>query len=117
MEKVMLLATTNAHKIAEIKAIFAACGLSGWGYKTLADYPDYQAPPEDGETFADNAALKAGHAALMSGLVTLADDSGLTVEALFGAPGVHSARYAGEQQNDQDNRKKTIGRARGRTGR
>lgn len=107
-EKKLLLATGNAHKVAEIQAIFTACGLREWQLLTLADFPGYQPPPEDGTTFALNAALKARHAAAMSGLMTLADDSGLCVDKLDGAPGVYSARYAGPEQDDAKNRHKLL---------
>jgi XTP/dITP diphosphohydrolase len=63
---------------------------------------------ESGATFADNALLKARHAAALSGLPALADDSGLEVDALDGAPGVRSARYAGENATDQDNVRKLL---------
>lgn len=65
-----------------------------------------ESPAETGETFAENAVLKARHAAAASGLVALADDSGLEVDALGGAPGIHSARYAGEAANDEENRRR-----------
>jgi len=90
----LLVATGNAHKLQEIRQIMEAAGLQGWELVSLAQYPDYQPPEEDGDTFCANAAIKAMAAAEMSGLLTLADDSGLTVDALNGAPGVRSARYA-----------------------
>lgn len=100
--KKLLVATTNAHKLQEIRDIFTACGLVGWVLISLEDYPHYQAPEENGATFAENALIKATAAARISGLLTLADDSGLMVEALQGAPGVHSARYAADWGRDHD---------------
>ena len=108
MEKIMLVATGNKHKMQEIAAIFARQGLNGWQFRSLADYPDYIAPEEDGDSFSANAAIKAVAAARMSGLLTLADDSGLCVDALDGAPGIYSARYAGEGHDDAANRRKLL---------
>ncbi|MBR2783990.1 MAG: RdgB/HAM1 family non-canonical purine NTP pyrophosphatase [Firmicutes bacterium] len=107
MEKILLLATGNAHKVQEIRDILAEQGLSGWELRDLSAYPDYEAPEEDGDSFQANAAIKAVAAARMSGLITLADDSGLTVEHLQGAPGIYSARYAGTG-DDGDNRHKLL---------
>ena len=96
MEKKLLLATGNAHKVREIKEIFAEQGLAGWEIADLSAYPEYEPPEEDGDSFRANAAIKAAAAARMSGLIALADDSGLAVDYLGGAPGIYSARYAGE---------------------
>ncbi len=87
---VLVLATTNAHKVREIGQILDAVGI------------DVRVPPElphveeTGDTFAENARLKAASAAAHTGLPALADDSGLVVPCLGGDPGVHSARYSGE---------------------
>ena len=108
MEKRLLLATGNAHKVEEMKAILVQAGLGEWEFHTLAEYPDNIPPQEDGDSFSANAALKASAAAQFSGMTTLADDSGLTVDALNGAPGVHSARYAGEHGDDGANRYKLL---------
>lgn len=70
-------------------------------------------PPETGTTFAENALLKARYAARVCGLPALADDSGIEVDALGGRPGVHSARYAGEQATDQQNLEKMLSELRG----
>ena len=95
----LTIATRNKHKALEIAAILPP----HFVVKTLADYPALPEVEETGSTFAANARLKAcGIAALLPGLV-LADDSGLCVEALGGAPGVMSARYAGEHGNDVAN--------------
>lgn len=100
----LLIATKNAHKTAEIAAMLGP----GWDVTDLNAHPEIPAPEETGETFAENAAIKALAAArLFAGLV-LADDSGLEVDALGGAPGVRSARYAGPQATDADNRAKLL---------
>lgn len=86
----LLLATTSQHKLAEIKALLANVPLE---LLTLRDFPDIEMPEETGDTMAANARLKAEAGARATGLLCLADDSGLEVEALDGAPGVHSARW------------------------
>ncbi len=99
----LLIATKNAHKTAEISAI-----LSGWKVSDLTAHPHIPAPDETGATFAENAAIKAlAAAAHFTGLV-LSDDSGLEVDALGGAPGVISARYAGPGATDADNRARLL---------
>lgn len=93
----LLIATTNAGKIREIRRL-----LSGHAYlATLADLPPIIEPEETGTTFADNAALKARYYADRSGLMTVAEDSGLAIDAIGGAPGVHSARYPGATYPDK----------------
>ena len=100
----LLIATKNAHKTAEIRAILG----NGWDVSDLNAHPEVAAPEETGATFAENAAIKALAASrLFHGLV-LADDSGLEVDALAGAPGVRSARYAGAQATDAGNRAKLL---------
>jgi len=100
----LLVATKNSHKTAEIRAML---GL-GWEITDLNAHPNVAAPEETGATFAENAAIKAVAASqLFPGLV-LADDSGLEVDALGGAPGVHSARYAGPGASDADNRARLL---------
>jgi len=89
---VLLLATTNPGKVREIQ--HALAGLPGTRL-TLADIPSVAEPSEDGRTFADNAHLKARYYASASGLPTVAEDSGLAIDALGGRPGVESARYPG----------------------
>lgn len=88
--KRLLVATHNAGKIREIAALLG----EGVEIETLIDHPELQAAEETGATFADNARQKAEHAARALGIAALADDSGLVVDALDGAPGVRSARYA-----------------------
>ncbi|HUG51076.1 MAG TPA: RdgB/HAM1 family non-canonical purine NTP pyrophosphatase [Terrimesophilobacter sp.] len=93
----LVLATHNAHKVEELRRILAPQlpGLELVGY----DGPE---PVEDGATFAENALIKARAAAVHTGLPALADDSGICADALDGAPGIHSARYAGTRV-DADN--------------
>ena len=80
---------------------------AGWVVEDLKDHPHLPQPAETGATFAENAAIKAMAASrLQPGVLVLSDDSGLDVDALGGAPGVTSARYAGEDANDADNRGK-----------
>ena len=88
----LLIATTNPGKIREIQAILNWIPIE---LKTLADFPGIAEPEEIGETFAENARLKAGYYSEETGLPAVADDSGLEIEALGGAPGVHSARWHG----------------------
>jgi XTP/dITP diphosphohydrolase len=104
----LLLASGNPKKLAELKAILAQAGLPGLELVTPADIGGLPAVAETGLSFADNAFLKAESGAKHSRLTCLADDSGLEVEALDGAPGVRSARYAGEQASDAENRAKLL---------
>ena len=89
----LLIATTNPGKIREIRLILAGVPQP---LLTLADLPDILEPPETGTTFAANALQKAAYYGRASGLVTVAEDSGLVIDALGGRPGVESARYPGE---------------------
>lgn len=93
----ILLATTNPGKIAELKRIMSEKGIELIG---LSD-SDTTEPIETARTFTENALLKATHYHRVTGLPTIADDSGLEVDALGGAPGVHSARYAGLGADDR----------------
>ncbi|MGD8453724.1 MAG: XTP/dITP diphosphatase [Phycisphaerae bacterium] len=101
----VLLATRNLGKLRELREIAAGSPLH---WRGLADFPDVPDAEETEASFAGNARLKALHYAAATGLFTLADDSGLEVDALGGAPGVHSARYAGEPSNDQANNRKLL---------
>lgn len=93
----IVLATHNLHKLKELSAILPPKNTSGEiEYVGLATLPLIQLPPETGTTLQANAQLKALYAAQKSGLVALSDDTGLEVDYLHGAPGVHTARYAGE---------------------
>ena len=91
--KPLLLATSNPHKIEEIAAVMGTLGIEVVGLDSLDEIPPE--PVEDGDTFEANVRLKAIGYAIATGRMCLADDSGLEVDALGGAPGVHSARYAG----------------------
>ena len=88
----MLIATTNPGKIREIKGILAGVPIA---LKTLDDYPGIPEPEETGLTFAENARLKALYYAERTGVPAVADDSGIEIDALDNAPGVHSARWQG----------------------
>lgn len=95
----LLIATTNPGKFKELKEGLAPLG---WNLLSLLDFP-FKMPPEEGSTFEDNAILKAAFAARHAGLPTLADDSGLEVEALGGEPGIYSARFGGKASDLERN--------------
>ena len=97
----LLLGTRNPGKLIEIESILAD---SGWSFSSLQEFPSVGEAQEIFTTFAENAIAKAQFYALATGLCALADDSGLEVAALGGAPGVFSARYAGENATDADRR-------------
>ena len=94
MSQRLLVATTNTGKLREIHELLAGSFIQ---LATLADYPDVPPPAETGHTFRDNARDKALYYATATGELTVAEDSGLEVEALGGAPGVESARYGGSE--------------------
>ena len=96
----LLLSTHNEHKRREFERLIGG-GPDGWQIETLPE--TVELPPEDGETFAENALGKARAAAAATGQVSIADDSGIAAAALGGAPGVRSARYAGEHASDEEN--------------
>ena len=99
MSKTLLLATRNQGKIREFKALLdSAC----WSVLSLEDFPEMPQVEEEGSTFLENALEKARIAALFTGNVALADDSGLEVDVLGGEPGVKSARWGGEGISDED---------------
>ena len=102
--KEVVLASRNEGKLAEMQALLAPLG---WKLRLVSDFTQ-QAAPETAPTFVENALLKARHAAEVSGLPAIADDSGLEVDALNGAPGVYSARYAGEGASDSQNNQKLL---------
>jgi XTP/dITP diphosphohydrolase len=102
----LLLATHNEHKRREFERLLAGSGAGAWQVDPLPD--GVVLPPEDGETFAENALGKARAAALATGAVSIADDSGIAAAALDGAPGVRSARYAGEHASDVENLEKLL---------
>ncbi|UCF07147.1 MAG: RdgB/HAM1 family non-canonical purine NTP pyrophosphatase [bacterium] len=93
----IVLATRNAGKIGEIRSILSGLDLE---LVEMNAFPDVPEPPEDGDTFYENALVKAKTVHEATGMAALADDSGLEVEALDGAPGVHSARYGGPGLSD-----------------
>ncbi len=106
----ILIATGNPHKLRELTAILPDKLRAGTPlqYVSLADFPQLHLPPETGKTLEENAALKACYAAKQTGLITVSDDTGLEVEALNGAPGVHTARYAGEDVDADENNRKLL---------
>jgi XTP/dITP diphosphohydrolase len=97
-----VLATQNAHKVIELNRILAEAGVARQ-IVGLAEFPDAPDVAETGLTFADNALLKAREIAAYTGLPAVSDDSGLTVNALNGMPGILSARWAGKHGDDQAN--------------
>ena len=99
--KMLVVATKNAGKAREYRKMFAPFDVE---IKTLADFPPITIN-EDGQTFAENALIKAQTAVAAFNLPVMADDSGLVVDALNGAPGVHSARYAGDHDDAANNAK------------
>lgn len=99
----LLVASNNPKKLAELRRILDATGLDHVELVPLADAPAYPEPVETGRTFADNALIKARAGAAATGLVTVADDSGLAVEELNGMPGVLSARWSGGHGDDAAN--------------
>lgn len=101
----IVVATGNRGKLEELSTMLAPLGVE---IKSLADYPSMPEVMEDGETFADNAVKKARAVARATGEIALADDSGLEVDCLGGAPGVHSARFAGESKDDRANNEKLL---------
>ncbi|WKS94542.1 RdgB/HAM1 family non-canonical purine NTP pyrophosphatase [Riemerella columbina] len=92
MAKEILIATHNEHKKAEIQQILG----SDFEVKSLTDYQLYDEIVEDGQSFEENALIKAKYCFEKTGLLSIGDDSGLVVEALDGRPGIYSARYAGD---------------------
>ena len=104
--KTIVIASNNDHKVAEISDALA---FTGWEFKSLRQLGIVSDPEETGTTFAQNARIKAlaAHEA-SGGMAALADDSGLEVDALGGAPGVYSARYAGSHDDDAANNAKVL---------
>ena len=105
LDRPLVLATKNMGKVSEFKDLFKGFGLE---VKSLNDFGPIPPVIEDGETFEDNAVKKAQFTAKVLGLPAIADDSGLTVKALGGKPGVFSARYAGEGSTDEANNIKLL---------
>jgi XTP/dITP diphosphohydrolase len=102
----LLLATRNEHKLREFARMLDSAG--GGEYELVPLPERVTLPPEDGETFAENALEKARAAGAATGAVAIADDSGIEAAALAGAPGVRSARYAGELATDAENLEKLV---------
>lgn len=104
----VVVATGNAHKVVEIEAILSEV-MPGTRFVALGELGDFPDPVEDGDDFAANALIKARAAQEQTGCVmAVADDSGLCVDALDGAPGIFSARWAGEHGNDAANNEKLL---------
>jgi XTP/dITP diphosphohydrolase len=101
----VVIATRNPGKFREIKAILSSLPLK---FLSLEDFSDLPEMVEDGVTFAENAGKKARTIADLTGRPTIADDSGLAVDALQGRPGVFSSRYAGEKATDQERYQKLL---------
>ncbi|MBW0020053.1 MAG: RdgB/HAM1 family non-canonical purine NTP pyrophosphatase [Mycobacterium sp.] len=99
----LLVASRNRKKLAELRRVLDGAGLSGLTLVSLDDVAPFDEAPETGATFEDNALAKARDAVAATGLVTVADDSGLEVAALNGMPGVLSARWAGSHGDDAGN--------------
>lgn len=105
MTQNLLLATRNNKKKRELQTILGAWDINLLTLDEVAEIPEIE---EDGSTFRENAIKKAVTSAKLSGCITLADDSGLVVDALEGAPGVYSARFAGPHASDDDNNHKLL---------
>ena len=95
---VLVLATLNPHKGRELAALLGAVPFQ---IKLLSEFPDARLPEETGQTYAENALVKARTAARLTGALALGDDSGLEVDALGGAPGLHTARFGGPGLTDR----------------
>ena len=103
--KEVIIATKNPGKAREFEHIFAPRGIK---VQTLLDFPEIPDIEETGQTFEENAILKAETISKALNKMVIGDDSGLMIDALEGRPGIYSARYAGEQKNDQDNIDKVL---------
>ena len=110
----IVIATRNKGKVNEIRELLKSYDIDIKGLDDFGPIPEVK---EDGNPFEDNAYLKASFTAKVLGLPALADDSGLVVEALDGAPGIYSARYAGESATDQENNIKLLKEMNGKTNR
>lgn len=115
----IVLATNNKGKIRELSVMLEPFGVT---VKSLAEFPEIGEIPETGDTFLENAFIKARTVAQITGLVAVADDSGIEIDALDGRPGVYSARYAGDECDDHANNEKMLAEMKGvpdhkRTGR
>lgn len=106
-DRTVVVATGNPHKVAEIEAILGPV-MADVTFVALSELGDFPDPDENGETFLENALIKAWAATEATGLMAVADDSGLVVDALDGAPGIHSARWAGHHGDDAANNAKLM---------
>lgn len=113
-KKTIVIATGNPGKVREFSKIL---GEEGFEFKTLKDIGFHQEIVEDGDSFAANAEIKARAVFSFCKCAVLADDSGLETEALDGAPGIYSARFAGENASDQDNNDKLLEQLQGKDNR
>jgi len=114
MIPMIVIATNNKNKLVEFKNLLKETSIE---VKSLADFGPIPEAIEDGSTFDENAYKKAHHTARILGIPAIADDSGLCVEALQGAPGVYSARYAGENATDSENCRKLLEALEGKSNR
>jgi len=114
MLSILVVATTNKNKLREFREILKDLNIE---IRSLDDFGPTPPAIEDGETFDENAYKKALHTAKVLGLPAIADDSGLVVDALGGAPGVYSARYAGENSTDDENCQKLLKEIKGKDNR
>jgi XTP/dITP diphosphohydrolase len=105
----LLLATRNPGKLVELRRMLDSAQIAGIRVLGLADLPPFPEEPETGATFAENALAKARDAAKATGLASVADDSGLAVDALGGMPGVLSARWSGRHGDDRANLELVLG--------
>lgn len=103
----IVVATGNAHKVTEIEAILAPV-MPGTSFYALGELGDFPEPVENGDSFTENAIIKAQAACEQTGLPAVADDSGLVVDALSGEPGIMSARWAGVHGDDARNNAKLM---------
>ncbi len=101
----MVLASGNKGKLAEFQRLLEGLDIQ---VHSLKEYPEIGEIVEDGDSFQENALIKARAVCKATGLLAMADDSGLAVDALNGAPGIYSARFAGEQRSDADNNAKVL---------
>ena len=111
MPEQIVLASSNPHKVEELRATLAPLNIE---LKSSADFPGLEEVIEDAPTLQGNALKKAEYLFRMTGLPSLADDTGLEVDALDGAPGVYSARYAGEKASYEDNVQKLLKEMKGK---
>ncbi len=105
MSRILLIGTGNLHKFGELSELLQGVP---WELKALGDFDQISEPVEDGETFEVNALIKARYFSKHFDICCVADDSGLQVDALDGAPGIYSARYAGEGCTYKDNNAKLL---------